>query len=367
MPDVESEYSLEGSAAHNLAEFCRRNDIKTEDYPDDFIMVDGVDGTQHKVDISDEMTLCVQSFIDFVNDLPGEALNESKVRYEAYVPGGYGTLDAAVMKDRHCTIVDLKYGKGVQKFAEKNPQLMLYALGIYLEYQYLFDFDTFDLVVFQPRLDHVDTWTIGKDYLLKWAEKTLVPAYKATLDPKAPFKPGATQCQFCKIKATCRARLQSAFTTVVDKFDNLDDAVSKTGTAVERAPTISNEELAKVLEALPNVKAWCKAIEARAVSEIAAGRTVGEFKLVEGRSNRAWGDENGAAFALMLAGMKEVEMWEKSLISPAAAEKKLGKKHEIWQTEGLVTKPRGKPALAPGSDKRPAINAADGFDVVPEE
>lgn len=368
LPDTDSAYTLEGSAAHELAEYCRKFNISTDDYTEKYVVVTGADGKAHEIEVTTEMRTHVQAFIDYINDLDGDDLNESRVRYEKYVPGGYGTLDAAIMRDRNCVVVDLKYGKGVQKYAEHNPQLLLYALGIYLEYGYLYDFDTFTLVVFQPRLDHVDEWTVGKDYLLQWAEKTLVPAYKATLDPKAKFVPGVPQCTFCKIKGTCKARAASVFEAVVDQFDSVDDAVGKVEAAAAAAPTLTNDEIAKCLEALPNVKAWCKAVEARAVAEVAAGRAVGSYKLVEGRANRAWGpDENDVAFKLMTAGLKESQMWDRSLISPTAAEKLLGKKHEVWKIDGLITKPKGKPTLADGSDKRPAINAVDGFDVVPEE
>ena len=99
--------------------------------------------------------------------------------------------------------------------------MLLYALGIYLEFNWLYDFDTFTMVVFQPRLDHVDEWTVGRDYLLQWAEKELVPAYKRTLDPRAKFVPGEVQCKFCKIRATCKARANSVFEAVVEQFDHI--------------------------------------------------------------------------------------------------------------------------------------------------
>lgn len=367
MPDTDSEYSLEGSAAHELAKWCRDRDVSTDSYDIDYIDVKHADGAFKPRPVTMEMRGHVQTFIDKVNSLEGDDLNEMRVRYDKYVPGGYGTLDAARLKPRHASIIDLKYGKGVQKYAENNPQLLLYALGICLEFDWLYDFDTFDLIIVQPRLDHEDVWTVGKDYLLAWAKKTLVPAYKATLDPKAKFVPGEVQCKFCKIRGTCKARANAVFSAVVDQFDTIEDAADKTEAAAVKAPTLSNDELAKCLEAVPNVKAWLKAIESKAVAEVAAGRSVGGFKLVEGRANRAWADDEAAtAFALMTAGMKESEMWEKSLISVAAAEKILGKKHALFAS-GIVTKPKGKPTLAPGSDKRPAINVTDGFDVVPEE
>lgn len=371
LPDVETEYSLEGTAAHAVAEWCRERNLPTKAFPESEIKVEGSDGRTHVIEVTQEMRDHVQSFIDYVNETDGEALNESRISYEQYVPGGFGTLDAAIMRPGVCTVVDLKYGKGVQKFAERNEQLMLYALGIYLAWNWLYDFQTFLLVVFQPRLEHEDIWHISVDDLLKWAEDRLVPAYRETLNPQAAFVPGE-HCQFCKIKATCAARAQSVFKAVTDEFENLDEpVVEKTTIAVERATTLTNDQIARALEALPNVKSWCKAIEAHATRELAAGRAVGTFKLVEGRSNRAWAvDETDVIAALKTADVAEENLYERKLISPTAAEKLIGKKHEIWAADPpLVAKPPGKPTLAPGDDRRPALNIdpTKAFDVIDEE
>ena len=54
----------------------------------------------------------------------------------------------------------------------------------------------------------------------------------------------------------------------------------------------------------------------------------------------------------------------RSLLSVAQAEKLIGKKKFNDEFNGLVTKPLGKPTLAPAEDKRPAIDpsALDGFE-----
>jgi hypothetical protein len=247
---------------------------------------------------------------------------------------------------------------------------MLYALGVYIEWNWLYDFDRFVLVVHQPRLDHVDEWEIRVEDLLVWARNVLVPAYQATLDPNAPFVPGETQCKFCKIRATCVARGRSVFTSIVDQFDTIEEAAAQVEVGIKPIHTLTNDQIAAALRAEPNATAWFKAVKAWAVGELARGGSVGDFKMVAGRANRKWGlPEADAAFALKSAGADAGDIYQYSLISPAAAEKLIGKQHPIWQVEGLVEKPTGKPTLAPGSDRRKALVLDPGaaFDVIEEE
>jgi hypothetical protein len=93
---------------------------------------------------------------------------------------------------------------------------------------------------------------------------------------------------------------------------------------------------------------------------IERGQNVPGYKLVEGKSNRQWRDEEDAKAALG-EELKVTDIFTKKLISPAQAEKKLGKGHQVVTQHSI--KPEGKPALAPLSDKRPAleIDPTEGF------
>ena len=66
------------------------------------------------------------------------------------------------------------------------------------------------------------------------------------------------------------------------------------------------------------------------------------------------------------SGIQEAMLYERSPISLTAAEKLLGKKHFAEVCSTYIEKPKGKPTLAPESDKRPAYDPADGFEVVKE-
>ncbi|HNW87910.1 MAG TPA: DUF2800 domain-containing protein, partial [Candidatus Limiplasma sp.] len=79
------------------------------------------------------------------------------------------------------------------------------------------------------------------------------------------------------------------------------------------------------------------------------------WKLVEGRANRRYTDEQAVAQAVIAAGY---DPYESTLRGITAMEKALGKTtfHDLLAP--LVEKPRGKPTLVPLSDKRPAVATA---------
>ena len=79
------------------------------------------------------------------------------------------------------------------------------------------------------------------------------------------------------------------------------------------------------------------------------------FKIVEGRSNRKYTDEDAVADTVKKAGF---DPYEPKLLGITAMEKLLGKKKFAEILKGLVEKPQGKPALVPESDKRPEMNTA---------
>jgi hypothetical protein len=84
------------------------------------------------------------------------------------------------------------------------------------------------------------------------------------------------------------------------------------------------------------------------------------WKLVEGRSNRKYTDEEAVAEAVQKAGF---DPYEKKLLGITAMTQTLGRKRFNELLGELVMKPTGKPVLVPESDKRPAMNTAkDDFE-----
>jgi hypothetical protein len=113
----------------------------------------------------------------------------------------------------------------------------------------------------------------------------------------------------------------------------------------------------EALDARPLIESWLAAIESVVKERLVDGTGFQGYKLVEGRSNRNWGDEQKAAVALVrLLGDGA---HTRKLISPAQAEKVLGKKNKT-AIEDLIVKPRGAPTLTREDDPRPSIIGSEG-------
>lgn len=331
--DKESPFAAEGTRAHELGELAlRTSDTALDTFEDQ------------------EMAEYVRVYTDYVRQSAHEAdlfMIEQRVDYSDWVEDGFGTADAVIVKDDLLHVCDLKYGMGVRVDAENNPQGMLYALGAFAENNFIFDIKTIKISIIQPRLDHISEWQISVEELLRWAEWVSQRA-EATKDPNADRTPGEKQCRFCKAKASCKALMEYTEAVIMADFDDLD---------MPSANTLTDEQMRVAMEAKPLIEGWLSAVEAQIKERLEGGDGFDGFKLVEGRSLRQWTNEMSAAEALEeMLGAETA--YTKKLLSPSQAEKVLGKTRKA-EIADLITKPTGKPTLAPESDKRPAINLTD--------
>lgn len=334
--DETSPWAAEGTKAHDLAEM---------------ILLSKTWAPAH---YEQEMIDYVRVYVDYVNGVGKDAdatIIEERVDFSDWVPDGYGTADAIIVKSDTLHVIDLKYGMGVRVDAEENPQGMLYALGAYALTEMTHDIEHVVIHIVQPRLDHITEWEISVEDLLKWAEWVRERAESA-LEPDAPRVPGEKQCKFCEVKGSCKALMRHVEKITMMDFDDLDDAVNP--------DTMTDDDLRRALGSKSLIEGWLTAVETVVRERLDDGQEFEGFKLVEGRSFRQWENEQDAEKTLKK--LFKADAYTKKLLSPAQAEKKLGKaqKHLV---EELIVKPRGKPTLAPADDKRPAINAtADDFD-----
>jgi hypothetical protein len=119
---------------------------------------------------------------------------------------------------------------------------------------------------------------------------------------------------------------------------------------------LSNADVADLLVQAEGLVAWYKDLQDYASSALLAGDEIPGFKLVEGRSNRAFTDTDKALRALRNAGYDEAMIYDRKPKTLTELEKLLGKKTFAELLSDYVTKPRGKPTLVPSSDKREAYN-----------
>lgn len=210
--DKPTSYALEGTAAHTVSEWVRVRGRPAETYKGVVLRISR-DEEYWDVKCGKAMVLSVQQFCDRVAKLPGRELVEARVDYTSFlfspddpfaIPA-FGTSDSIKLNPRRYYVGDFKHGTGVKKDAEMNEQLLLYALGAYLRWHWLYPVDEFQLDIYQPRIHHFDQAEITLPRLLEWANDVAKPALIRSLHPGAPFKAGEW-CMFCKVKDTCRVR-----------------------------------------------------------------------------------------------------------------------------------------------------------------
>ena len=360
MPDKPSPYAEEGTQAHALCETTLRQSAaewsagSPEGYPAESAACDG------PYREPDEMIRAAQTYVDFIHELWAEfehepsVFVEQRVRFSRWVPEGFGTCDCLLLGDGVLHVLDFKYGQGVPVSPERNPQMMLYALGALELFRGTDDIRTVRMSIVQPRIQQEpETWETSADELLGWADTVLAPAAKLAWEGKGELNPGEQQCRFCKAYPRCRAWQ--------DKYGPLADFES----LPTPGPLMSDEELGEWLRKVQGIAQYAKDLEEYALKELLAGKPITGYKLVEGRSARVWRDQDAAFAAIAATGIDEAMLYKpREHITLTEAERLLGKRAFAETCGQYVDKPRGAPKLAPEEDKRPAYNPAEGFEEV---
>lgn len=345
LPDTSSEFARQGTDAHTLCEFKVKMVLgqKLED------------PTKSLTYFDEEMSECTDEYAQFVMERLAAAkavckdpliMIEQRLDFSKWVPGGFGTGDCLIVADDTLTVIDYKHGLGVLVDAEKNPQMMCYALGALNLFDDIYDIKQITMTIFQPRRENISTYTLSKEELLNWADTVLKPTAELAARGDGEYKAG-DHCRFCKIKATCRKRAE--YNLELAKYD------------FAMPSTLQDEEIEAVLDKADKLVSWAGDVKDYALQQALSGKTWTGWKLVEGRSNRRYVNEEAVAAAVENAGF---DPYEKKLLGITAMTKQLGKKRFEELLSNLVEKPQGKPVLVPESDKRPAMHtAADDFNI----
>ena len=336
-PNETSTYAEEGTAAHDLAEHKLKKALK---------MRSKKPTSPYHSDEMDEMTdLYVEYCLQLIeksketcSDL--QILIEQKLDFSDYVPEGYGTGDLVVVGNGTLHVVDLKYGRGVVVSAEKNPQMMLYALGALSLFDMLYDIEKVSMAIVQPRVDNFSTYEISVEELYEWAEEELKPKALLASTGGGEFCAG-DHCRFCRAKNQCRARAVKNLEIL--KYEFQDPAL------------LTDEEIAEIIGLADELAKWAGDIYTYATAlAINEGREWDGFKLVEGRTRRKYTDE--AAVAEVAKGAGYTDIFKQSLITITEMEKLMGKKKFNDILGKLVEKPKGKLTLVPETDNRQAVD-----------
>lgn len=384
LPNETSYEAVEGTVAHGIAE----NWLKTGKRPTHLVgTVERVEecGQEFFVPITNTMLDYVQDYVDWCSYLPGEHYTEIKVFFGDMmpVPNQGGTCDHAACQPGKLTVTDLKYGKGIQVFADYNSQALLYALGFYLKYNSKYNFKEIEIRIAQPRLEHFDTWTVSDTYLLEFAEYVKARALIAW-QLNAPRRPTPKGCQWCKAKADCPAILKLIDSVVEGRIRDLDrefthdelealtDSLSRGRYTLKpiSVDKLTDEQLAALLPYRRLVEQWFVKVFMRLEAKALDGAKVPDHKLVEARSNRKFKQEDELIDWLKLIGLEEEDIYDIELRSPNMIEEIIRDKFAVSRKAipaliaNYVYKPPGKPTLVHVTDKRPELTdfVDDAFD-----
>lgn len=360
IPNRESDASDQGTAGHLIFSRWVEDAIPPTEWVGQSIALDNgnaVAVTQELVDWVLEATHWVKDYLAAhpratvfselrVNIDPAFALPTSS---DPDLMVLWGTTDLVIITADELVVFDLKLGFHDVE-VEGNEQLLLYATGIEHEWS-AFSFERVRLVIHQPRSGGPKEWVLSVDELRAWRDAQR-PAVLAALDPASPRTASEKACQWCPAAPTCPELRDQAMEVARHEF-----------AVIER---LSVEQIADVLSRVKMVNTLIRAIKRHATQMLRLGQEVPGFKLVEGKRNRVWTDEGRAMAALLDAdGVLIDEVAPRKLISPAQAEKLLGKKEAKERLAGLIEKPEGEPTIAPLSDRRKALEP--DFKALPDE
>lgn len=365
-PETTSEYAEEGRLAHSVCELAAKKKFT--------VMNNRTYNSRLKKlkadpKWDDEMLSTAATYVEHLTEhamrfehAPYVAL-EVQVDITDYAPEAFGTCDCVMIGGDELIITDYKHGKGVPVSAQDNPQMLLYALGALKLYRPIYG----DMIrrvstyIDQPRLGSYDGASMTVEELLAWGE-SIKPKAAAAFMGTGEFAPGEW-CRFCRAKAKCRARANQ--NTALEDFKDciplgrsIPMQTEYDATGFKPSNCLTDEEIGALLVRAEGLVAWYNDLKEYALVACLNGKTIPGWKAVEGRSTRAWTDQDAALEALMAGGVEEAIIYDRVPKTLAQLEKVIGKQRFGELVGGMITKSPGKPALAAESDKRPAYNGA---------
>lgn len=345
-----SAYAEEGTLAHELGELILKRELERIS-PANFKKE--LKKIQANPLYANEMMDYCQGYADTVIERymvalaktpDAQLIIEERLDFSAWVPEGFGTGDILIVTDGMIEVIDLKYGKGVQVEAQENYQMRLYGLGAWSTYSVLYDIQSVNMTIIQPRLDHISTEELSAEELLTWGEEFIKPRAAIAFEGGGEFCAG-DHCRFCKVKATCRARAEANLELARFEF--------------ESPALLSHDEIGEILAKADQLQQWAKDVQDSALDQAEKhGVKFPGWKLVEGRSNRKFTDEVAVAEMLLIEGYGEDKIYQpRKLFGITEMTKNLGKKLFEEILGPYIEKPPGKPTLVTEDDKRPELNS----------
>ncbi len=301
--------------------------------------MDGV--TQEHVDLASDIMDAIEATMNKYNVTEYEPEVRGTVAEDVF-----GTIDFVGLAGDTVIIGDVKSGRGVQVEAENNDQILFAAwaaIGQSSVSREIRNAKTFIGVIWQPSRDgeiQTKEWVFGLSSVKAWGANHLKQIELARKGGQTP-NPG-DHCAFCPAAFKCPAKTGAALEALQFKPDDL-------------------EAIAKAMDMVDGLKAWCADVEKAAYNALEVGQPVPGWKLVAKRASRKWVDEAAAIKALRrpLGGVKQITT--QKLLGIGAIEKMIKAAELDITLDNLTVAESSGTTLAPESDKRPAVLSHTAF------
>ena len=293
-----------GTAIHSLAETCWQLDQD----PMDFVgkTIDGIVITKENAEFALTHIRTVAALgaeLGTVNvEQFGVAFSNDLVRVA-------GTADVVAFNEDKSIIeiADLKTGRGWVD--ADSAQMKIYALGV-LKKKYLSkNFETVRLTIVQPTTGENRTYVMTATELYDWADNVLMPAVNAAVKGTTEPTPSKEACQYCPAKMICPAQTKALAAVPV----------------TADVTTLTPDQVSDLLDKAELVEDFITALRKQATKTLTEGGVLRGWQMAPKRATRQWTKEADAVKVLLEAGIPETQIYETSIISPAAADKILGK------------------------------------------
>ena len=291
-----------GTAIHSLAETCWQLDQDPMDYVGK--VIEGITMTRENAEFA---LAHIRMVAGLESELGTVKVEQYGVAYESAAVKVGGTADVVSynLEKSVLVIADLKTGRGWVD--ADSAQMKIYALGIMSKLVKVFD--KVGLTIVQPQTGENRTYEMTGDELFGWKADVLIPAVVAAADELSEPKPSKEACQYCPAKMICPAQTKALAEVPV----------------TANIATLTPDQVSDLLDKAELVEDFITALRKQATKTLTEGGVLRGWQMAPKRATRQWTKDSDAVKALLSAGVPETQIYETSMITPAAADKLLGK------------------------------------------
>lgn len=381
LEEEETEYSTEGTRAHELAEWMLhqklmgstgRPTIPIPTHAKDGILFDQA-MIRHAKGYAEYCYAVVSDFLA----LPHSWYLEKKLVLDEELDI-WGTADFVFMYEGldgwHLILIDFKYGQGIQVVAEDNYQLGTYGLAGLTTFETAHKFIDVETHIYQPRSEHdIVPQIYGRQELIdKFAPRIQEAVersenwFKANFisnDDISVYQKAGDHCQFCRAKGICRSyasyygggkvlTLLGLAAPMLDRLQTTKDAeheaakkehkANKKEGIISEAPkkpnvyedpkavyatgVFSDEDLAYLALNASKITAFVESAKDALKAQLQSGKKNPFVMLGKASPTRAWDEnEEKVISGLIALGIQEPASLETKLMSITEVEKTIGK------------------------------------------